>query len=106
MNKKITYSLENVDAYSGQSNWEVGIYLNDEIVGLAELVLYHGELTISMITIRDEFKRQGYGSRLMKYIKKEFSDYKYIPSLKTDDGSKFEPKDINLYETMRARTVI
>ena len=35
---KITYSLENIDSYSGQENWEAGIYLNDEIIGLVEFV--------------------------------------------------------------------
>lgn len=94
----ITYTNEVLDAYSGQINCEAGIYLNQEIIGVVEYVLYDEELTVSNIFIRPEFRRQGYGSRLMKYIKQQNPNYKYKSSMKTDLGSAFKHKDISIYE--------
>jgi GNAT superfamily N-acetyltransferase len=82
-------------------NCEAGLYLNDEIVGMVEYVLYDGELTVSNIIVRPEYRRMGYASRLMKYIRMENPDYKYIPSLKTDLGAKFEHKDISIDESFK-----
>jgi 2'-5' RNA ligase len=93
---KITYTNEVVASYSGQTNLESGIYLDGEILGLVEYVIYSNELTISHIFIRPEFRRQGYGSRLMKYIQHENPHYKYKPSMMTDDGAAFKHKDLPL----------
>lgn len=102
MKGKIIYSNEVIDAYSGQINAEAGIFVDDEIVGIAQYVLYDEELTISHIFVRPEFRRKGYASRLMKYIKQENPNYQYKSSLKTDDGSKFKHKDISLTESHHA----
>lgn len=93
---KITYTNECVGSYSGQTNLEAGIYVDGEIAGLVQYVLYEQKLTISHIFIRPEFRRQGYGSRLMKYIQQENPDYKYKPSMMTDDGAAFKHKDLPL----------
>lgn len=97
---KITYSNEVLDAYSGQINCEAGIFVDGEIVGVAQYVLYDDELTISDIFVRPEFRRQGFGSRLMKYIQRENPDYHYKPSLKTELGAKFVHKELGLDEGM------
>jgi len=101
MSKNISYTNECVDSYSNQMNCEAGLYLNDEIVGMVEYVLYDGELTISNIVVRPEYRRMGYASRLVKYIQMENPEYKYLPSLKTDLGSKFKHKDISLNESFK-----
>jgi GNAT superfamily N-acetyltransferase len=98
MDKKITYTNEVVDSYSGQTNCEAGVYANDEIVGLVQYVLFEDELSISHIFVRPEFRRLGYGSKLMKYIKEQNPDYHYVPSLKTDLGAAFKHKDVSLTE--------
>jgi GNAT superfamily N-acetyltransferase len=98
---KITYTNEVLDAYSGQVNCEAGIYVDDEIVGVAQYVLYDGELSVSNIFIRPEFRRKGFGSRLIKYIKQENSKNKYKPSMKTDDGAAFTHKDLPLTESLK-----
>lgn len=102
---KITYYNGSTDAYSGQVNMEAAIYVDGQIVGAAEYVLYDGELTISDIQIRPEWRRKGMGSRLMKYIKQENPDYKYVPSLKTELGSEFVHKDLPLDEKHIAKFV-
>lgn len=91
----ITYSNESLDSYFNQINCEAGIYKNNEIIGVCQYVLYDKELTISYIFIRPEFRRQGFASRLITYVKKINPEYKYKPSLKTELGAKFIHKDIN-----------
>ncbi len=93
---KITYYNGSTNAYSGQVNMEAAIYVDEQIVGAVEYVLYDGELTVSNIHVRPEYRRQGYGSRLMKYIQQENPEYKYVPSMKTDDGAAFKHKDLPL----------
>jgi len=95
---KITYENEVLDAYSGQINCEAGIFVDGEIVGVAQYVLYDDELTISDIFVRPEFRRQGFGSRLMKYIKQQNPDHHYKPSMKTELGAKFVHKELGLDE--------
>lgn len=98
MDKNITYTNEVVDSYSGQTNCEAGVYVNEEIVGIVQYVLFEDELSISHIFVRPEFRRLGYGSKLMKYIKEENPDYHYVPSFKTDLGAAFKPKEVSLTE--------
>ena len=102
---KITYYNGSTNAYSGQVNMEAAIYVDGDIVGAAEYVLYDGELTISDIQVKPEWRRKGMGSRLMKYIMQENPEYTYVPSYKTEDGSKFMHKDLPLHEKMIAKKV-
>jgi len=99
----ITYYNGSTDAYSGQVNMEAAIYVDEQIVGAAEYVLYDGELTISHIYIKPEWRRKGMGSRLIKYIKQENPEYKYLPSLKTDLGAAFVHKEVHLEENKLVR---
>mgnify|MGYP005614024023 CR=1 FL=1 len=91
----ITFTDEHLDSYSGQLNYECGVYEDGEIMGYVQYVLFDGELTVSDIVVRPDRRREGFGSRLMKHIKHLHPDHKYIPSFKTDLGSKFKHKDIN-----------
>jgi len=99
---KITYYNGSTDAYSGQVNMEAAIYVDGEIAGAVEYVLYDDELTVSDIYIRPEYRRQGYGSRLMKYIKEQNPEFKYKPSMKTELGAAFKHKDLPLDEGFRS----
>jgi len=95
----ITYENEVLNFHHGQTDCEAGIYVNGEIAGLVKYVLYNKELTISHIFVRPEFRRKGYGSRLMKYIKEINPEYTYKSSLKTDDGAVFKHKELPLDES-------
>jgi predicted GNAT family acetyltransferase len=93
---KITYYNGSTNAYSGQVNMEAAIYVDKQIAGAVEYVLYDGELTVSHIFVKPEFRRQGLGSRLMKFIQQENPEYKYKPSMKTPEGAVFKHKDLPL----------
>lgn len=97
--EKITYSHEHVASYSGQDNYEIGIYLNGNIIGVVEYTTFEGELTISDITVLPKYRRRGVGSRLVQMMKEKHPTYKYRPSMKTDDGAKFKHKKVkDLYK--------
>lgn len=103
-NESINYEIEHLDSYNGQHNYEIGMYINGEIVGLAQYTLYNNELTISHIFVRPEMRRRGYGSRIIAFLKKEYPEYQYQPSMKTDLGSKFIHKDVNPYQDLNEDT--
>jgi GNAT superfamily N-acetyltransferase len=90
----LTYEEEHLGSVYGQDNYELGLYLNGEIVGLVNYVIFEGELTVSMINVRPEFRRRGFGSRMMQYIKKIHPEAEYKPYLKTDMGMAFKHKEI------------
>jgi GNAT superfamily N-acetyltransferase len=68
------------------------VYLNDDILGIVQYTIYDGELTVNDIIVRPEYRRQGIGSKMMQYVKKQHPDAKYVPSMMTDLGVKFKHK--------------
>ena len=91
---KITYTQEHVNSYSGQDDYEIGIYIDGTIIGVVEYTLFDGEITVSDITVLPKYRRRGVGSRLIQVMKDKHVGYKYKPSMKTDDGAKFKHKKI------------
>ena len=94
LNDKITYEIEHMGSIYGQDDYELGMYLNGEIVGIVKYVIFEGELTVSNILVRPEFRRKGFGSRMMQYLKQTYPDVTYKPSIKTDLGMAFKHKEI------------
>ena len=90
----LTYEEEHLGSVYGQDNYELGLYLNGEIVGMVNYVIFEGILTVSNILVRPEFRRKGYGSRMMQYVKKIHPEAEYKPSVKTDLGVAFKHKEI------------
>lgn len=92
---KIEYKIEHLDSYDGQHNYELGLYINDDVMGIVQYVLYDGELTVSHIEVREGFRRKSYGSAMMQYLKQKYQgEYKYVPSMKTTDGAEFKHKEV------------
>lgn len=98
--ESLKYEIEHIDSYNGQNNYELGLYLNDEIVGLLQYTIYDGILKVSDIVVRPEYRRQGMGSRMMQYIKQKHPEAKYQPSFKTDLGMAFKHKEIANLDTL------
>ena len=94
LESNFTYEEEHLNSVYGQDEYELGLYLNGEIVGLVNYVIFEGILTVSMINVRPEFRRKSYGSRMMQYIKQIHPEAKYKPSFKTDLGMAFKHKEI------------
>lgn len=93
--KAIDYRFEHINSYSGQHNYELGAYIDNNIVGLVEYVLYDGELTISDVVVLPKYRRMGIGSRMMRRVKDNHPEYVYRPSMKTDLGGKFIHREID-----------
>ena len=92
---KVEYKFEHIDSHSGQDNYELGMYVDGDIMGMVQYVLFNGELTVSDIVVRPEFRRRGFGSMMMQAVIRNHPDHKYVPSMKTDLGAKFNHKDID-----------
>lgn len=95
LNKEIVYTNEHLASYSGQHNYELGAYIDDNIVGLVEYVLFRNQITISNVVVVPEYRRLGIASRMVKKMKGMHPNHVYISSMKTDLGSKFIHKEID-----------
>lgn len=94
----ITFEHEHLAHYSGQDNYELGIYENGEVVGYVQYTVFKNQITINDILVRPDRRREKFGSILVKKMKSLHPEAEYIPSLKTDLGSKFIHKDVALNE--------
>jgi len=103
---KFTYTNEMLGYHHGQYDFEAGIWQDDDVLGVVSYTLYNGALTISDILVHPKFRRKGIGSRLVKFIKQINSDSTYEPSMKTEDGSKFTHKDVDLGEAYIVKETI
>ena len=93
-NEGIDYRFEHLDTYDGQSNYELGMYKDGEILGMVEYTLYGKEITVSNIIVLPKYRRKGIGSMMMQMVKNNHPTYKYVPSMQTDLGAKFKHKKI------------
>jgi GNAT superfamily N-acetyltransferase len=78
--------------HHGQDDYELGVYLNDDILGMVQYTIYDGELTVRDIIVLPKYRRLGIGSKMMQYVKQQHPDAKYVPSMMTDLGVKFKHK--------------
>jgi GNAT superfamily N-acetyltransferase len=88
----LEYRIEHMGYHHGQDDYELGVYLNDDILGMVQYTIYDGELTVRDIIVLPKHRRQGIGSKMMQYIKQQHPDAKYVPSMMTDLGVKFKHK--------------
>lgn len=100
LENRIEYRVEHLGSVYGQDNYELGAYVNDDIIGMVQYVIFNGVLTISNIVVRPEYRRLGYGSKMMQYLKTYHPDATYKASFKTDDGMKFQHKQHDDVESL------
>lgn len=101
---KIRFENEHLDHYDGQDNYELGIYEDEEIIGYVQYVIFENEITVSDILVRPNRRRENFGSMLIQKMKQLHPYAKYKPSLKTDLGSKFIHKDVDVNEQLDEKT--
>lgn len=88
----IEYRVEHLGTLYGQDDYELGAYVNNEIIGLIEYVIFEEIITIKNILVRPEYRRKGFGSKMIQYLKQNHPEATYKPSIKTDLGVKFKHK--------------
>jgi GNAT superfamily N-acetyltransferase len=88
----LDYRIEHMGYHHGQDDYELGVYLNDDILGMVQYTIYDGELTVRDIIVLPKYRRLGIGSKMMQYVKQQHPDAKYVPSMMTDLGVKFKHK--------------
>ncbi|MBC8560781.1 GNAT family N-acetyltransferase [Clostridiaceae bacterium NSJ-33] len=77
---------EMIDAHNGQIDMEMTIYKGEIPVGFMQYSVYEGVPKISMIEILPEYRRQGYATRLLRYLQKQYPDVEIEWGLLTEDG--------------------
>ena len=100
-NRGISFEHEHLNTHHGQSDYELAIYEDGNIIGYIDYTLYDNEITVSYAFVRPDRRREGFGSMLIKKMKQLHPEAEYKPSLKTDLGSKFIHKDIQLPESKK-----
>jgi GNAT superfamily N-acetyltransferase len=88
----LEYRIEHMGYHHGQDDYELGVYLNDDILGMVQYTIYDSELTVRDIIVLPKYRRLGIGSKMMQYVKQQHPDAKYVPSMMTDLGVKFKHK--------------
>lgn len=97
----IIYEYEHIDNYYGQNNHAIGVYRKDRkgpgdgIIGIIEFTTYGKEISVSMIRVKDEYKRKGIASRLHQKMREKYPYYKKQESFLTPDGAKLKYKRIS-----------
>ena len=77
---------EMTDAHSGQIDMEMAVYKGEIPVGSMQYSVYEGIPKISMIEVLPEYRRQGYGTRLLRYLQEQYPDVEIEWGILTEDG--------------------
>lgn len=102
----LEYRIEHMGYHHGQDDYELGVYLDDDILGMVQYTIYDGELTVKDIIVLPKHRRQGIGSKMIQYIKQQHPDAKYVPSMMTDLGVKFKHKHHNDLNNMTEESTL
>lgn len=95
---EISFEHEHLDHYDGQDNYELGIYEDGEVMGYVQYTIYDNVIRVSDILVRPKRRREGFGSMLIQKMKRLHPEATYEPSYKTELGSLFVHKDVDIQE--------
>lgn len=77
---------EHIDSYSGQSNFRLTAEIDGEIVGWIDYVIFGDEISVSNIEVIPLKRRQGIGTRLIRYLQKMYPNQEIDMGMFTNDG--------------------
>ena len=84
---KKTFSDNVTDSYCGQTNHTLKMYDDDKELGKIEYVVYQEEVHISMISVPQEYQREGVGTKLLQKLQSEFPNIEINWGMTTDNGT-------------------
>jgi len=76
-----------VGSHDGQSDMKLTAMYNGEVVGYVVYVVYGDEVSISMIEVKKEYRNNGIGKELVRYLQKKFPNTEMKFGMLTSDGS-------------------
>jgi Inorganic Pyrophosphatase/ADP-Ribosyltransferase in polyvalent proteins len=79
----------NGEAY-GQSDHTIHAIHGDKKVGKIDYSVYEGKPQISMVEVKKEHQRKGYGAELVRQLQLDFPDIEIDWGMLTDDGAKLK----------------
>jgi GNAT superfamily N-acetyltransferase len=87
----LMYELSVTDYYKGETFGFIVLY--DEVaqkkIGYLDWSKFHDDVWVKMIEIYPEYRRKGYGTKIINFLKKSFPDKTITYSGTTSDGDKF-----------------
>jgi len=83
----LVFRDECTDAYSGQSNMRLTATLDGGLVGHVDYVIFNDEVSISMVYVNEEFRRQGIGAALVLHLQSLFPETEIRWGMLTENGA-------------------
>ena len=62
-------------SFDNPNNVLYGFYDNDRFIGFTSVIIYKNICYIFFLAIKDEYRNQGYGSKILSMIKEQYKDY-------------------------------
>ena len=85
--QRLAFSDETVDAYSGQTNHVLTVKSEGGATGTLEYTVFDGKPQISMISVPDQYRRQGLGREMVMELQRKFPDTEIDWGGMTPDGA-------------------
>lgn len=85
----VTIRTESLGNHHGQSDLLMIASINNINVGTLEFSIFNDEPYVNMIKVKDQYKRQGIGTMLIKELQRKFPETEIHMGMSTEEGSKF-----------------
>ena len=86
---KIEILDESVDAHDGQIDMRLQAVLDDLTVGTISYSIYQDVPHIGNMEVLEQYRRQGIGTRMIRYLQEQFPDTEIEWGMTTEDGTAF-----------------
>lgn len=87
-NSSIKIRIESVGSHHGQSDLVMIASIDNNDVGTLEFSVFNDEPYVNMIKVKDNYRRRGIATMLMKELQREYPDTEIHMGMSTEDGSK------------------
>ena len=91
--KKILQNIEikniHKDHVYGQDEFSLRAYFNKDIIGYLDYSVYEDIPTIKYLEVKNEFRRMGIGTHLLKELQRLYPNTEIQQGMTTDDGTQF-----------------
>lgn len=84
----VTIRTESIGSHHGQSDMIMIASLNDNNVGTLEFTIFNDEPYVNMIKVKEEYRRRGIATLLMKELQKKFPDTEIHIGMTMPEGNK------------------
>jgi len=84
----VTFQDEVVGTQSGQKDLRLTAYIGKDQVGWLDYTDFHGDISIKMVKVKPQYRRQGIGKELILKLQKQYPKTEISTGLATGEGGK------------------